>query len=172
MNPHIWLDLDNARRLVQVIAAQLSASDPAHAEIFAVNAAELDKRLADLHAAAKQQMAAVRESKFIVQHDAFIYIERQFDLSRGLVIAVDHDTPPGTAHLQTLRNIVARGAVSCVFDEPQGNAHQIDIVAGEVAVRRATLDAIGVNRPAGPELYFDMMRANYAAFVACLGGAS
>ena len=171
MNPHIWLDLDNARRLVQVIAAQLSASDPAHAEIYASNAAELDKRLADLHAAAKQQMVAVRESKFIVQHDAFIYIERQFDLSRGLVIAVDHDTPPGTAHLQTLRNIVASGAVSCVFDEPQGNAHQIDIVAGEVAVRRATLDAIGVNRPAGPELYFDMMRANYAAFVACLGGA-
>ena len=172
MNPHIWLDLDNARRLVQVIAAQLSASDPAHAEIYASNAAELDKRLADLHAAAKQQMVAVRESKFIVQHDAFIYIERQFDLSRGLVIAVDHDTPPGTAHLQTLRNIVASGAVSCVFDEPQGNAHQIDIVAGEVAVRRAKLDAIGVNRPAGPELYFDMMRANYAAFVACLGGAS
>ena len=171
MNPHIWLDLDNARRLVQVIAAQLSASDPAHAEIYASNAAELDKRLADLHAAAKQQMAAVRESKFIVQHDAFIYVERQFDLSRGLVIAVDHDTPPGTAHLQTLRNIMASGAVSCVFDEPQGNAHQIDIVAGEVAVRRATLDAIGVNRPAGPELYFDMMRANYAAFVDCLGGA-
>ena len=154
-----------------MIAAQLSASDPAYADIYTSNAAELDKRLADLHAAAKQQMAAVRESKFIVQHDAFIYVERQFDLSRGLVIAVDHDTPPGTAHLQTLRNIVASGAVSCVFDEPQGNAHQIDIVAGEVAVRRATLDAIGVNRPAGPELYFDMMRANYAAFVACLGGA-
>jgi ABC-type Zn2+ transport system substrate-binding protein/surface adhesin len=70
------------------------------------------------------------------------------------------------------RNIVASGAVSCVFGEPQGSAHQIDIVAGEVAVRRATLDAIGVNRPAGPGLYFDMMRANYAAFVACLGGAS
>lgn len=171
MNPHIWLDLDNARRLVQVVAAQLSASDPAHAEIYASNAAELDKRLADLYAAAKQKMAAVRESKFIVQHDAFIYVERQFDLSRGLVIAVDHDTPPGKAHLQTLRHIVASGAASCVFDEPQGNAHRIDIVAGEVAVRRATLDAIGVNRPAGPELYFDMMRAIYAAFVACLGGA-
>ena len=67
--------------------------------------------------------------------------------------------------------MMASGAVSCVFDEPHGNAHQIYIVAGEVAVRRATLDAIGVNRPAGPELYFDMMRANYAAFVACLGGA-
>ena len=67
MSPHIWLDLDNARRLVQVIAAQLSASDPAHAKIYASNAAELDKRLADLHAAAKQQMAAVREPKLIVQ---------------------------------------------------------------------------------------------------------
>ena len=70
-----------------------------------------------------------------------------------------------------MRNVGARGAGRCVSDEAQGNAHQIDIVAGEVAVRRATLDAIGVNRPAGPELYFDVMRANYAAFVACLGGA-
>ena len=116
-------------------------------------------------------MVVVRESKFIVQHDAFIYVERQFDFSRGLVIAVDHDTPPGTVHFQTLRNIVASGAVSCVFDEPQGNAYQIDIVAGEVAVRRAKLDAIGVNRRAGPELYFDVMRAIYAAFAACLDGA-
>ena len=59
---------------------------------------------------------------------------------------------------------------SCVFDEPQGSAHQIDIVAGAVAVRRARLDAVGVSWSAGPELYFDMIRANYAAFVDCLEG--
>lgn len=28
-------------------------------------------------------------------HDAFFYIKRQFDLSRGLVIAVENDRPPG-----------------------------------------------------------------------------
>ena len=82
----------------------------------------------------------------------------------------DHDTPPGTAHLQHLRDLVAAGVVSCIFDEPQGANHQIDIVTGASTVRRATLDAIGVGRPAEPDLFFDMMRANYSAFAACLAG--
>jgi zinc transport system substrate-binding protein len=170
VNPHIWLDLDNARRMVWSIAATLSAVDPQHAGAYASNAAKLDKRLVDLHEVAKRQFASIQRNKFIVQHDAFIYIERQFKLPRGLVIARDHDTPPGTAHLQHLRDLVAAGVVSCIFDEPQGAGHQIDIVAGTSLVRRATLDAIGVGLPAGPDLYFDMMRANYAAFADCLAG--
>jgi zinc transport system substrate-binding protein len=170
VNPHIWLDLDNARRMVWSIATTLSAVDRDHAAIYASNAANLDKRISALLAEAKQQFAGIKQNRFIVQHDAFIYIERQFDLPRGLVIAPDHDTPPGTAHLQHLRDLVAAGVVSCIFDEPQGASHQIDIVAGTSTVRRATLDAIGVGRPAGPDLFFDMMRANYSAFAACLAG--
>ena len=170
VNPHIWLDLDNARRMVWSIATTLSAVDRDHAAIYASNAANLDKRISALLAEAKQQFAGIKQNRFIVQHDAFIYIERQFDLPRGLVIAPDHDTPPGTAHLQHLRDLVAAGVVSCIFDEPQGASHQIDIVASTSTVRRATLDAIGVGRPAGPDLFFDMMRANYSAFVACLAG--
>jgi zinc transport system substrate-binding protein len=170
VNPHIWLDLDNARRMVWSIAATLSAVDREHAAIYASNAANLDKRLSALCEEARQQFAGIRRNSFIVQHDAFIYIERQFDLPRGLVIAPDHDTPPGTAHLQHLRDLVAAAVVSCIFDEPQGASHQIDIVTGESTVRRATLDAIGVGRPAEPDLFFDMMRANYSAFAACLAG--
>ena len=170
VNPHIWLDLENARRMVWSIAATLSAVDPQHAGAYASNAAKLDKRLVDLHEVAKRQFASIQRNKFIVQHDAFIYIERQFKLPRGLVIARDHDTPPGTAHLQHLRDLVAAGVVSCIFDEPQGAGHQIDIVAGTSLVRRATLDAIGVGLPAGPDLYFELMRANYAAFADCLAG--
>ena len=170
VNPHIWLDLDNARRMVWSIAATLSAVDREHAAIYASNAANLDKRLSALREEARQQFAGIRRNSFIVQHDAFIYIERQFDLPRGLVIAPDHDTPPGTAHLQHLRDLVAAGVVSCIFDEPLGASHQIDIVTGASTVRRATLDAIGVGRPAEPDLFFDMMRANYSAFAACLAG--
>ncbi len=170
VNPHIWLDLDNARRMVWSIAATLSAVDREHAAIYASNAANLDKRLSALREEARQQFAGIRRNSFIVQHDAFIYIERQFDLPRGLVIAPDHDTPPGTAHLQHLRDLVAAGVVSCIFDEPQGASRQIDIVAGASTVRRATLDAIGVGRPAEPDLFFDLMRANYSAFEACLAG--
>ena len=168
VNPHIWLDLDNARRMVWSIATTLSAVDRDHAAIYASNAANLDKHISALLAEAKQQFAGIKQNRFIVQHDAFIYIERQFDLPPGLVIAPDHDTPPGTAHLQHLRDLVAAGVVSCIFDEPQGASHQIDIVASTSTVRRATLDAIGVGRPAGPDLFFDMMRANYSAFAACL----
>ncbi len=170
VNPHIWLDLENARRMVWSIVATLSAVDPQHAGAYASNAAKLDKRLVDLYEVAKRQFASIQRNKFIVQHDAFIYIERQFKLPRGLVIARDHDTPPGTAHLQHLRDLVAAGVVSCIFDERQGAGHQIDIVVGTSFVRRATLDAVGVGLPAGPDLYFELMRANYAAFADCLAG--
>jgi len=171
INPHIWLDLNNARLMVRVIAATLAKVDPDHAALYRDNADAVNARLAELGNVAAAKLAPLQNVRFIVQHDAFVYLERQFGLTPGVVIAVDHDTPPGTRHLQALRDLVESGKVSCIFCEPQGAGHQIDIVSGASTAGRATIDALGFGRPAGPDLYFDLMRVNYDAFATCLNGS-
>jgi len=172
VNPHIWLDTSNAQKMVVLIRDRLATSDPAHAGDYAANAETLLQRLSDLENTAAAKLAGVKALRFIMQHDAFIYTERQFGLSAGLVVAADHDTPPGTQHLQALRDLVASGSIACVFSEPLGTPSQIDIIVGASSVRRATVDPVGIGLAAGPDLYFTMMTANFDAMARCLAGGA
>jgi zinc/manganese transport system substrate-binding protein len=48
VNEHVWYDLDAMAELADAIATQLSALDPAHAEVFTANAAQLTAGLDQL----------------------------------------------------------------------------------------------------------------------------
>ena len=47
-DPHIWLDLSLARKMVDNIASGLSTADPEHADLYAKNAEAYKARLAEL----------------------------------------------------------------------------------------------------------------------------
>ena len=72
-DPHAWLDPENAKLWLDVIAAELSAADPANAAVYAANAAA---GKSEIEAAASEVAATVgplRDAGFVVFHDAYQY---------------------------------------------------------------------------------------------------
>lgn len=57
---HVWLSLKNARQIVEAIAAELEAMDPANAQDYESNAQEYEQQLSDLDA---EYQAAVDSSR-------------------------------------------------------------------------------------------------------------
>jgi zinc transport system substrate-binding protein len=173
IDPHIWLDPDNARAMVAAIAAALEEVDPANAAAYRANAARLDESLRALGAELRESLAPVRDRPFIVFHDAYQYLERAFDLSAVGAITVSPDRPPGARRLAELRErIRVRGAV-CVFAEPQVPTDLVAMLVEGTGVATGELDPEGsLDIAPGEGAYAALMRRNAQALVGCLSRSS
>ena len=76
-DPHAWLDPQNARVWLDVIAADLSALDPENATTYSKNAEEGKKKLDGLMSDVKAELADVKDKHFVVFHDAYQYFEHR-----------------------------------------------------------------------------------------------
>lgn len=172
IDQHLWLDPDNARAMVEAIAAALIEADPQNADLYADNAKRVSRDLAQLSADIARELAPVKDVPFVVFHDAFQYFDARFELANVGSVTVNPEQKPGAARLREIRQKIAELGARCVFAEPQFEPRLVDVVIEGTAARRATLDPIGADLADGPMLYFEMMRANARALRDCLGGSS
>lgn len=169
---HYWLDPENAKAMVRVIAAELSDADPANAASYASNAAELTERLDALTAEVAEQVATVADRPFIVFHDAYHYFEDRFGLEAAGSITVNPETPPSAARIAQLQARIAELGAVCVFAEPQFDPAIVDALIDGSDARAGVLDPEGAGLSDGPDLYFELIRAMGTSFSDCLGGQS
>ncbi|MEE9209439.1 MAG: zinc ABC transporter substrate-binding protein [Kiloniellales bacterium] len=170
VDPHLWLDPANARRMVAIFAVALAEADPDNGAAYRANATRLAERLAALDAELRDRLAPVRQVPHMVFHDAFAYFEARYGLSQVGVVAVNPEIRPGARHLSALRRRIREAGVACVFAEPQFDPALVEAMTGGTGARVATLDPLGATLAPGPEAYFALMRALAEALVDCLEG--
>ncbi len=171
-DPHVWLDPQNAKRIVSAVSIQLEQTYPEHAKAFAANAKKLNARLdaldRDLMAATKP----LRGKPYIVFHDATRYFDERYGLHAAGAITVSPDRPPGVRRLTEIRQRIKSQAIECVFTEPQFQPKLVQTLIAGTGARAGTLDPIGAGLTPGPELYFKLMRNLATGMAACLKNPS
>jgi zinc transport system substrate-binding protein len=165
---HLWLDPENAKGIVRVAVAQLSALDRADAARYAENGAALERRLDALDAALRQRLSAVRGRRFVVFHDAYQYFERRYDLAAIGSITVSPENPPSAGRVQAIRDKVKTLGARCVFREPEFEPHLVDVVIAGTEARTGVLDPEGMTLSPGPDLYATLMNGLADNLVRCL----
>jgi zinc transport system substrate-binding protein len=165
---HLWLDPDNARAIVHIAAARLSAHDSANAARYAANAAALERRLDALDGALRERLVPMRGVPFVVFHDAYQYFERRYGLDAIGSITVDPERPPGARRLQEIRAKVKALGARCVFSEPQFEPRLIQTVIAGTRANTAVLDPEGTALRRGPDLYFTLMGGLGEGLASCL----
>lgn len=170
VDPHVWLDPANARRMVTTIADGLALGDPADADAFRKRAAAYDVRLEALDAEVRAALQAVPNLRFISFHSAFQYYARAFGLEQAAVIEEFPGKEPSPQYLAGLVRLVKESGVTAVFSEPQFSPRPAEALAREAGVTVYEVDPEGAVLAAS--LYEDLMRANTATFVEALGGGS
>ncbi len=166
---HVWLDPENARRIVRHIAVALTASDGPHGDVYAQNAKRLLDRIDALDADLRSRLKPVREAPFIVFHDAYQYLEQAYGLKSAGSVTVSAEQPPGARRLREIRARIAESGARCVFAEPQFNASLIVTVTEGTQARSAQLDPLGAGIEPGPDQYFTLMRNLADTLAGCLG---
>jgi zinc transport system substrate-binding protein len=165
---HVWLDVDNAAKMVATIAKELSEHDSANAARYKANATALTERLTALDAELKTTLAPVKDRPFVVFHDAYHYLEERYGLNAVGAITVSPDQRPSAQRLSQLRAKISSLDAACVFAEPQFEPTLVATVVEKTPAKRGTLDPLGASLDDGPELYFTLMRGMAASLVSCL----
>lgn len=166
---HFWLDPGNATAAVRAIAEALAETDPERAGLYRANADETAKRIAALDAEIAATLAPVRDRPYVVFHDAYHYFERHYGLNAVGAITVAPGRNPGARRLYEIRDRIVELGAACVFAEPQFEPALVDTVIEGTGARSAVLDPLGADIPAGPELYFTLMRDLARGLRDCLG---
>ena len=158
-DPHAWLDPENGKVWLDLIADELAALDPENADTYRGNAAagrdEIDAAMADARAA----LSSAGESEFVVFHDAYHYFENRFGISAAGAISLSDASDPSPARIEEVRDRVRDLGVACVFSEPQFNQNLVETVTEGTSARAAVIDPIGLDLEEGPGFYPALIRS-------------
>lgn len=172
MDGHVWLDPNNARKMLAEIARVLSEAAPAHAEIFRANEAKAVAALDDLQADIARDLGPVKGKPYVVFHDAYQYFEHRFGLSPVGSITMSPEVRPSAKRLTEIRQKLAALDASCVFSEPQFQARLVTAVTEGTNARAGTLDPEGALVNPGPDAYEKLLRNLASGLKSCLAPQS
>jgi zinc transport system substrate-binding protein len=167
---HLWLDPDNAARLVDAVAGRLAGMDPPHAENYRANAAETRKRLAELDSTLAARLKPLAGRPYVVFHDAHQYFEARYGLSPAGAVTVDPERPPGARRMAILRDRLKATGAACVFREPRFAGPTVQALAEAAGARIGQLDPEGALAEPGLDAYFTIMTAIADSLTDCLSG--
>lgn len=167
-DPHAWLDPDNAKVWLGLIAAELSRIDPDNAATYAVNAANATAGVQALDADLSARLAPVKDRAFVTFHDAYGYFTAHYGLASAGSIALGDAADPGAARLSEIRETLEAGSVACIFPEVQHDpALVVQVADGTGAVIGGALDPVGSSLEPGVAAYAALLTGIAETLVGC-----
>ena len=164
-DPHIWLDPENAKVILNEMVEHLIENDEKNASTYKKNLKKAQKDLDKLLKKVKSDLN--KDFKSIVFHDAYQYFEKRFDVNVLGAFTVNTDVMPGAEQLAEIREIIEHDKVSCIFSEPQFNPDIINAVAKDMYIQTGVLDPLGATLDPGKDLYFDLIKNMSKSFKGC-----
>ncbi len=158
VDPHAWLDPQNAELWLDAIAGTLGRADPEHADAYARNAADAQADLDALTREISTMLDPIRGRPFIVFHDAYHSFEARFGLEAAGAVSLGDGSTPSPARVAAIRGAVRDTGAACVFAEPQFAPSLVETVVEGTQARAAVLDPLGAMLAPGPELYPALLR--------------
>ena len=118
VDPHIWLNLGNAVKMVDAIKEALIHVAPAHKEIFLKNANEYKEKLAALDARFMSELSRCPKREFIHGgHFAFGYLATRYNLRYVAALGFTADSQPSARQLIALARQVEEHGLKHVYYE-------------------------------------------------------
>lgn len=174
-NPHLWLNVDIARRYVELIREQLCSLDPQHAEHYREQAARTLEQLSHLDRCIAVAIDTIpsKTRTLVTYHDAWPYFAKRYGLSVLAVVQPANFAEPSAREVARVIDQLRREKVPAIFGSEIFSSRVGEKIAREAGVRYITplYDELLPGIPGEPEHSYDgMMRRNVVTIVAGLGG--
>ncbi|GAM09616.1 high-affinity zinc uptake system binding-protein ZnuA [Geobacter sp. OR-1] len=142
MDPHVWLDLANSAKMVDLILAGVIGRDPGNRAFYEANASSYKKRLADLDLRYQQVLGNCGNRTLVhAGHFAFGYLAARYKLDYLAATGVTADAEPTPARLAELVNQVRKLGIKAVFTEELVSPKLAETLAGETGAEILRLHA-------------------------------
>lgn len=140
-DPHIWLDFENDRKIVDRIAVILSKLAPERQDDFQRNARAYKRKIEELDEKYRKGLE-VCDQKTIVMggHAAFGYLARRFRLSQISLYGLSPDSRPTPRQLIEVVEVVKKKGIKAIFFEFNVSHELARVIADETGARTLVLN--------------------------------
>jgi ABC-type Zn uptake system ZnuABC Zn-binding protein ZnuA len=170
-NPHLWLDVANAKTYVEKIRDGLSRVDGANAGYYADRTKSYLVQLDELDRWILSEIDQIPKArrKLVTFHDAFPYFAKRYGFSLHGVLVASPGKEPSARDLTALARRIRQERVPAVFAEAQFNPKAMEVLANDTGVRVIT-NLYNDSLSTGPEAntYIALMKHNMTQIVSAL----
>ncbi len=163
-NPHVWVSVTNAIRMVENCSAALSSVDPENSLKYSRNAARYISELRTLKREMDSALRGYKGRKIITFHEAFPYFAAEYNFIIAAVIEREPGSEPSAKELADTIKLVRREGIKTLFAEPQYPHSAADVIARETGAAVYILDP-AVTGDDEKNSYIKTMKRNLAVLV-------
>ena len=141
-DPHTWLSPKNGIAQAKVIADKLSEIDPANKDYYMDNYKEIEDELNAMIDEYTDKFASVDNKNFLVSHQAFGYLARDFGLTQNALTSL---TSTEDADAKTLKDAVDKAnelGINTIFYEMGGSDKSAKTIADEIGAKTVPLNTL------------------------------
>ena len=140
LDPHVWLDSENACRMAENIRDEFCTADPARAALYRENCAKLTGELRELGARLKAEMRPYAGRRFYVYHPAFGYFANMLGLRQEAVELGGREVTP--ARMAEVVRRARADKVRTIFVQPQFSPSSTRALERELGVSAVPADPL------------------------------
>ncbi len=118
IDPHVWLDFDNNRKMIAIISQKLIELYPQYKEAFSKNANNLDDKFKKLQALYQEKLGTCKKDTILVGHDAFAYMQKKYNFHSQSIMGVFAHSKPNAGKIATLHHSIEDHNISILFYDP------------------------------------------------------
>jgi len=168
LDPHVWLDSNNALVLARNITDSASKLDSENAEFFQANF-ELFRDLVNSESLRiATEFAETTRNPYAVYHNAYHYFEEQFGLNHEIVLLRSVELQPNIQEILKVRTSVQEIHPVCLMVDTDSNAAIISTMLNGYRLEQPVVDVLGNNIPMHPTGYISLLQNIANKFKECI----
>ena len=141
-DPHTWLSPVNAKAQAKVIADKLSEIDPANKDYYEANYEKIAAEFDAITEEYTDKFSGVKNKKFIVPHEAFGYVARDFGLEQIPLASLTSTADPDAKVMKEVTDLAKANQIKTVFFEKGGSDKAAKTIADEIGAEVAPLSTM------------------------------
>ena len=143
LDPHIWFDIENMKRVTDIITYEFISLHPQHKELYVTNRDKYIKMLNTLDAMYKQRLGSCKLDTVITDHNAFAYLSSNYGFNIKTLSGVSPDAQVSPQDIIRIMNDVKKYNVPVVFFENFTSDKSMKSLATQVNVEIESLHPLG-----------------------------
>jgi zinc transport system substrate-binding protein len=142
LDPHIWLDFDNAKIMVKSIVQAFEAKDPTNKKFYMQQANDYTNKLTEMDSAYRTALSSCNSKEIVYGgHYAFGYLAHRYGLKYLAAQGVSPDAEPTANDLAKLVDQMKKDHVKYVFYEELTSPKIAETIATETKAKLLMLNA-------------------------------
>jgi zinc transport system substrate-binding protein len=162
VDPHMWLDIDNADVWAHAIAKSASELSPALTSDINAKLAAFEQALIGL----KSEMQTLTAKPYSVSHDALGYLEESFGIDHPQAVTNGMGLRPSPSDMANLRSQIEATPPACMIIDPNDHTALAYALAEEYSIKTVEFSQLG-EVAAGENAYLNLMHGAVAALKTC-----